>query len=126
MKYYTKHLVKEIELIEGAKLTTEQGHMVEFRFQLIPADMKQLTSVSGELNMCLTKTCAIYFSPFANVNQIDKTTIGGSIAGPEASWQPWDYKEWILVAEKVRKLEAKLRDPEGKQRASYVNQQGEI
>ena len=121
MKYYTKHLVKEIELIEGAKLTTEQGHMVEFRFQLIPADMKQLTSVPGELN-----TCAIYFSPFANVNQIDKTTISGSIAGPEASWQPWDYKEWILVAEKVRKLEAKLRDPEGKQRAPYVNQQGEI
>ena len=40
MKYYTKHLVKEIELIEGIKLTTEQGHMVEFRFQLIPADMK--------------------------------------------------------------------------------------
>ena len=40
MKYYTKHLVKEIELIEGAKLTTEQGHMAEFRFQLIPADMK--------------------------------------------------------------------------------------
>ena len=34
-----EHLVKEIELI-GAKLTTEQGHMVEFRFQLIPADMK--------------------------------------------------------------------------------------
>ncbi|RMX55324.1 hypothetical protein pdam_00019104 [Pocillopora damicornis] len=69
MKYYTKHLVEEIEVIEGAKLTTEQGHM--------------LTSVSGELN-----TCAIYFSPFANVNQIEKTTIGGSIAGPEASWQP--------------------------------------
>ena len=40
MKYYTKHLVKEIELIEEAKLTAEQGHMVEFRFQLIPADMK--------------------------------------------------------------------------------------
>ena len=40
MKYYTKHLVEEIEVIEGAKLTTEQGHMVEFRFQLIPADMK--------------------------------------------------------------------------------------
>ena len=40
MKYYTKHLVEEIEVIEGAKLTTEQGHMVELRFQLIPADMK--------------------------------------------------------------------------------------
>ena len=37
MKCYTKHLVKELELIEGAKLTTEQGHMEEFRFQWIPA-----------------------------------------------------------------------------------------
>ena len=37
MKCYTKHLVEELELIEGAKLTTEQGHMEEFRFQLIPA-----------------------------------------------------------------------------------------
>ena len=37
MKCYAKHLVKEVELIEGAKLTTEQGHMAAFRFQLIPA-----------------------------------------------------------------------------------------
>ena len=37
MKCYTKHLVKEVELIEGAKLTTEQGHMAALRFQLIPA-----------------------------------------------------------------------------------------
>ena len=34
------HSINEIQLIEGAKLTTDQGHMVEFRFQLIPADMK--------------------------------------------------------------------------------------
>ena len=33
MKCYTKHLVKEMELIEGAELTAEQGHMVEFIFQ---------------------------------------------------------------------------------------------
>jgi len=37
MKQYTKHLVQEMELMEGAKLTTEQGHIVEFRFQLIQA-----------------------------------------------------------------------------------------
>ena len=85
MKCYTKHLVKEMELIEGVKLTTEQGHKVEFRIQLIPADMKWLSSMSGELN-----NCAMYFPPFANVNQTDKTTIGGLIGGPEATWQPWD------------------------------------
>ena len=85
MKYYTKHLVKEMELLERVKLTTEQGHKVEFRFQLIPADMKWLSSMSGELN-----NCAIYFPPFANVNQTDKTSIGGLIGGPEATWQPWD------------------------------------
>ena len=111
MKQYTKHLVEEMKLIEGTKLTTDQGHEVEFCFQLIPADMKWLSSMSGELN-----NCAIYFSPFANVNQTDKTTIGGSIGGPKATWQPWDYSKRIQVAEKVTKFEAKLKDPDGKQR----------
>ena len=80
MKQYTKHLVEEMKLIEGTKLTTDQGHEVEFSFQLIPADIKWLSSMSGELN-----NCAIYFSPFANVNQTDKTTIGDSIGGPKAT-----------------------------------------
>ena len=71
--------------------------------------------MSGDLN-----NCAVYFSPFANVNQTDKTTIGASIGGPEATWQPWYYKKQILVAEKVRKFKAKLRDPEGKQRAEIT------
>ena len=39
MKQYTKHLVEEMKLIEGTKLTTDQGHEVEFSFQLIPADI---------------------------------------------------------------------------------------
>ena len=39
MKQYTKHLVEEMKLIEGTKLTTDQGHDVEFSFQLIPADI---------------------------------------------------------------------------------------
>lgn len=115
MKKYTKHLVKEMKLIEEAKRTTDQGHVVEFRFQLIPADMKWVSSISGELN-----NCAVYFSPFANANQTDKTTIGGSIGGPEATWQSWDYNKWILVVEKVEKFKAKLKDPEGKQRAEVT------
>ena len=115
MKQYTKHLVEEMKLIEETKLTTDQGHVVEFRFQLIPADMKWLSSMSGELN-----NCAIYFSPFANVNQTDKTTIGGSIGGPEATWQTWDYNKRILVAEKVENFKAKLKDPEGKQRGEVT------
>lgn len=115
MKQYTKHLVEEMKRIEGTKLTTDQGHVVEFRFQLIPADMKWLSSMSGELN-----NCAIYFSPFANVNQTDKTTIGGSIGGPEATWQPWDYSKRIQVAEKVAKFKDKLKDPHGKQRSEVT------
>ena len=115
MKQYTKHLVQEMELMEGAKLTTDQGHVVEFRFQLIPSDMKWVSSMSGELN-----NCAIYFSPFANVNQTNKVTIGGSIGGPKETWQPWDYKKRIEVAEKVEKFKAKLKDPEGKQRAEVT------
>ena len=49
----------------------------------IPADMKWVFCMSGELN-----NCAVYFSPFANVNQTDKTTFGGSIGGSGATWQP--------------------------------------
>ncbi|XP_022779300.1 uncharacterized protein LOC111320851 isoform X2 [Stylophora pistillata] len=115
MKQYTKHLVQEMELMEGAKVTTDQGHVVEFRFQLIPSDMKWVSSMSGELN-----NCAIYFSPFANVNQTNKVTIGGSISGPKETWQPWDYKRRIEVAEKVEKFKAKLKDPVGKQRAEVT------
>ena len=88
---------------------------LEFRFQLIPADMKWLSSMSGELN-----NCAIYFSPFANVNQTDKTTIGGSVGGPEATCQPWDYSKRIQVAEKVAKFKDKLKDPHGKQRSEVT------
>ena len=114
MKQYTKHLVEEMKVIEGATLTTDQGHIVAFRFQLIPADIKWLSTMSGELN-----NCAIYLSPFANVNQSDKITIGGSIDGPEATWQAWDYSKRIQVAE-VSKFKARLNDSDGKQRSEVT------
>ena len=101
MKEYTKHLKGEMEEIEGKKMTTEQGHRIEFRFQLIPGDMNWVSSMSGELN-----NCATYFSPFANVNQTNKMTIGGSIGGPEATWQPWSYQKRLETARKVEKFKA--------------------
>ena len=91
MKSYTNHLTEEMEEVEGKQLPTERGKQVVFKFELIPSDMKWMSSHSGELN-----NCATYFSPFANVNQTSKRTIGGTIGGLEATWQPWDYtqRDW--------------------------------
>ena len=50
------------------------------------------------------------------MNQTNKTTIGGSICGPKATWQPWNYSKWIRVAEKVARFKATLKDTDGKQR----------
>ena len=111
MKSYTNHLTEEMEEVEGKQLTTERGKQVVFKFELIPSDMKWMSSHSGELN-----NCATYFSPFANVNQTSKRTIGGTIGDPEATWRPWDSTKRLVVAERVVKLKSKLRDPMGKQR----------
>ena len=52
-----------MEQIEGKTLTTERGEQVALKFELIPSDLKWMSSHSGELN-----NCATYFSPFANVS----------------------------------------------------------
>ena len=52
-----------------------------FKFELIPSDIKWMSSHSRELNNCTT-----YFSPFANVNQTNKGTLGGFIGCPKAAW----------------------------------------
>ena len=111
MKSYTHHLREEMEEVEGKQLTTEGGKQVVFKFELIPSDMKWMSSHLGELNNCTT-----YFSPFANVNRTNKRTIGGTIGGPEATWQPWNYTKRLAMAEKIVKFKTKLRDPMGKQR----------
>ena len=72
-----------MEEVEGEQLTTEGGKQVVLKFELIPSDMKWMSSHSRELN-----NFATYFSPFANVNQTNKRTIAGTIGGPEATWQP--------------------------------------
>jgi hypothetical protein len=78
LKKYTDQLRQEVE---EKKLTTERGHEVVFKFELNPSDMKWVSSMCGELN-----NCATYFSPFANVSQDNKDTMGGSIGGPGATW----------------------------------------
>ena len=73
-----------MERIEGKPLTTLNGCTVEFKFELIPGDMKWIASVSGELS-----NSAHYFSSFANVNKHDNVTIGGSIGNlAKDTWHP--------------------------------------
>ena len=67
MKSYSNHLREEMEQIEEKTLTTEIGEQVVFKFELIPSDMKWMSSHLRELN-----NCATYFPPFANVNQTHK------------------------------------------------------
>ena len=103
MKSYSNHLREEMEEVEGKQLTNERGKQVVFKFELIPSDMKWMSSHSGELN-----NCATHFSPFANVNQTSKRTIDGTIGGPEATWQPWDSTKRLVVAERVVNSSLKL------------------
>ena len=67
MKSYSNHLREEMEQIEEKKLTTKIGEQVVFKFELIPSDMKWISSHLRELN-----NCATYFPPFANVYQTNK------------------------------------------------------
>lgn len=112
LKQYTKFLVGEMEAIEGKKLKTNKGNEVVFIFELVPSDMKWVSSMSGELN-----NCATYFSPFANVSQETKKVVNGSIGGASATWQLWKYSDRLDVAAKVETYKKTLKDPEGKQRS---------
>ena len=90
-------LAEEMDGMEGEMFTTEKGNNIMFKFELIPADMKWVSSMCGELN-----NAALYFSPFANVNQKNKGTIDGSIGGHKATWQPWEYKNRLKTVRKGR------------------------
>lgn len=91
MKGYTKHLTQEMEKLENNTCTTPKANQVKFRFKLIPSDMKWISTFSGELNNAATD-----FSPFANVNQTNKNTIGGN----HTTWQPWSYNERLKIPKK--------------------------
>ena len=77
--------------------------------------MKWISTFSGELN-----NAATYFFPFANVNQTNKNTIGGSIGGNHATWQPWSYNERLKIVKKVEDFKKSLQDPRVKQRSTVT------
>ena len=103
MKHYASEIAAEIQVIESKEYFVKQCR-VTFSFELVPADMKWLASVSGELI-----NAAYYFSSFANVNNNNKHTVNGSFGPqPDTTWQPWKYKERLEVAGKIRKLKKGL------------------
>ena len=44
IKSYSNHLREEMEQTEGKTLTTERGEQVVFKLELIPSDMKWMSS----------------------------------------------------------------------------------
>ena len=111
---YTSHLKEEMEQMEREEYTSNDGELtIKFKFDFFPADMKWASKMSGEQNNNVT-----YFSPFANVNQDNKSTIGGSIGenthSVKVTWNPWTYKERIKVAYLVKELKKKLPNKGGK------------
>ena len=70
MVEYGKLIRKEMEMIEKKSYIIE-GISISFSFELIPADMKWLAFISGEL-----PNSATYFSSFVNVSESDKGKTG--------------------------------------------------
>lgn len=106
MLAFTSHLNEEMEQMEKEEyMSSVTGQRIQFKFELFPADMKWASKMSGELN-----NNATYFSPFANVNQDDKSTIGASINDEpgSAKWSPWTYEKRIKVVRQVEKFKKKL------------------
>ena len=72
MKRYATKIAAEIQVIESKEYFVKESK-VTFSFELVPADMKWLASISGELS-----NAAYYFSTFANVNNDTKHTVNCS------------------------------------------------
>ena len=71
---------------------TVNGIKVQFSVQLLPFDMKWLSTVAGELN-----NAAYYFSTFGN-----KIVLNGSLGEDKScTWQTWDDNERLSIAQKV-------------------------
>ena len=60
---YTKHVVKEMEEIEGKNYNV-RCKTITFQCKLIPSYQKWMASMAGELN-----NAATYFPSFANVSK---------------------------------------------------------
>ena len=103
MKLYAKKLVSDIAYVESKRYTVV-GYPVQFKFKLVPSDMKWLATFAGELS-----NAAHYFSSFANVHDGNKYTVNGAIGeSEEFTWQPWNYNDRLTVAARVKAKENEL------------------
>ena len=102
MIQYAKDIRKDIESIEKKSYSIE-GENVKFSFELIPADMKWLAFISGEL-----PNSATYFSSFANVKISENAEMGHTFGEHDSHFKPWNYKNRLNVVKLVEKHKTKL------------------
>ena len=83
MQQYAKKLVQDIAYLESHPVSIN-GFSCKFTVELVPADMKWLSAMAGELN-----NAACFFSPFGDVSTDNMNTPNGSL-GEEATctWHP--------------------------------------
>ena len=80
-----------------------QNQRVTFTFELLPADMKWLAFIPGEL-----PNSAKYFSSFADVSADDIQVMDATCGGPGDFFKPWNYDNRVKVAQKVDAFKRKL------------------
>lgn len=110
MVRFAKKLVADICHIEKQQYVLPVSKAnAKFTFDLAPSDMKWASTFSGEL-----PNSAHYFSPFGNVSNDDKSTLGTSA---DCTWKPWSYDERLKTAAKV---ETKRRELEQTNKPSCI------
>ena len=103
---YGKRLRSQISVLEK-QIFMLKGIQVKVSFKLVPADMKWLTKVSGELS-----NAATYPNPFAIVPQERLSERGCTLGtGPGDKWKPWAYDFRMQVAKKVAQFKQKQPIP---------------
>lgn len=105
MLRYACKLVSDLAYVEKQNYSLpDSDHVLKFTFELVPADMKWAATFCGEISRC-----AFYFSSFGNVNDDNKSTIGGSLGkDTNCTWRPWDYESRLNVASKVNAKKEEL------------------
>lgn len=84
MKLYAKKKVFDVAYVESKNYTVA-GYPVQFKFTLVPSDMKWLATFAGELS-----NAEHYDFSFANVHEGNKDTVNMAIGeGREFTWPPY-------------------------------------
>ena len=104
-KHYCSRLMDNIVNIEANSFSIAGRNNVKFQFSLVLADMKWLTTYTGETNNAFH-----YFSTFANVNADNKATLNGSLGdNVTCTWQPWKYNDRLKNARLIAEFKNDLQ-----------------